>query len=180
MQTRAIADGSDYLLRGSKHFISSHKPPDFAIVFAATGEDETARGPRKRVTAFLLDVGTPGFEIRRGPTCTSHRGYHTYELSFDDCRLPAGQILGAEGKGLELANEWLHMGRVWVAAGCCGRAERLLELASGLGRDPQAVRPGDRQAFKAPASSWPTWRPSCAAADLLVMNGPPGRPSKAP
>lgn len=129
MQTRARPDGGDWVISGTKHFISCVRQPDFAIVFATTGVDQTAKGERKRVTAFLVDVGTRGFEIRRGPRPVSQRAYKNFVLSFDDCRVPASQILGAEGKGLALANKWLGMGRVWVGAGCCGKTERLLDLA---------------------------------------------------
>ena len=130
MQTRAVRDGEGWVINGSKHFISSPVLADFAILFAATGVDETPRGPRKRVTAFLVDRDTPGFQIERGPRCAAQRAYHTHQLSFDDCRVSNAQILGAEGEGLDLANKWLYMGRVWVAAGACGRAERLLGLAT--------------------------------------------------
>lgn len=130
MSTRAVADGDGYVINGNKHFISSPCLPDFAIVFAVTGTDETDRGTRKRITAFLVDGGTPGFEMRLGPLCASQRAYRTYELSFDDCRVHESQILGEEGMGLDLANTWLYMGRVWVGAQCCGKMERLLELAS--------------------------------------------------
>jgi acyl-CoA dehydrogenase len=104
--------------------------PDFAIVFAATGEDDTPKGPRKRITAFLVDVGAPGFDIREGTRCVSYRGYKTYQLSFDDVRLGPGQVLGEEGRGLELSGQWLGMGRIWVGATCCGKAERLMEMAT--------------------------------------------------
>lgn len=130
MKTNARKDGDDWILNGSKHFISGPCMPDFAIVFAATGEDETKRGKRKRVTAFLVDVGTPGFDCREGNKCVSYRGYKTYQLSFDDVRLGPGQILGEEGKGLELSGQWLGMGRIWVGACCCGKAERILEMAT--------------------------------------------------
>ena len=130
MKSNARRDGDDWLLNGSKHFISGPVMPDFAIVFAATGSDETPRGPRKRITAFLVDVGTEGFEIREGNRSVSYRGYKTFQLSFDDVRLGPGQILGEEGKGLELSDQWLGMGRVWVGASCCGKAERLLGLAT--------------------------------------------------
>lgn len=130
MKTRAVADGDDYVINGSKHFISSAGVPDFAILFCQTGVDETPRGERKRVTAFLIDSGHKGFDMRRGPRTTAQRAYHTYELNFDDCRVSSSQILGAEGQGLELADKWLSMGRIWVAAACCGKMERLLELAT--------------------------------------------------
>ena len=97
---------------------------------ADTGEDETPRGPRKRVTAFLVDCGEPGFEMTLGPQCTSQRAYRTYELAFDDCRVSKAQVLGQEGNGLELADKWLKMGRVYVGAQCCGKMERMLDLAA--------------------------------------------------
>jgi len=130
MTTRAVADGDDYVINGSKHFISTPVQPDFAIVFAITGVDETPRGERKRLSAFLIDRGHKGFDMQLGPICTSQRAYRTYELRFDDCRVNKSQMLGEEGKGLDIANKWLHMGRVWVAAQCCGKMERLLDLAS--------------------------------------------------
>lgn len=129
MSTRGVVDGDDFVLNGLKHFISTPVMPDFAILFAVTGEDETPRGPRKRITAFLVDRGEKGFDIRRGPICASQRAYPTYELSFDDCRVNKRQILGEEGRGLELSDQWLTMGRVWVGAESCGKAERLLDLA---------------------------------------------------
>ena len=130
MTTRAKADGDDFIINGSKHFISTPVIPDFTIVFAQTGVDETPRGPRKRVTAFLVDRDHDGFEIQLGPLCVAQRAYRTYQLSFSDCRVHKSQILGREGTGLELANKWLYMGRVWVGAQCCGKMERLLGLAS--------------------------------------------------
>ncbi len=130
MATKAVADGDDYVINGSKHFISTPVLPDFAILFAATGVDETRKGPRKRVTTFLVDRDHPGFDIQLGPLCAAQRAYRTYELRFNDCRVHKSQILGEEGNGLDLANKWLTMGRVWIGAQCCGKMERLLELSS--------------------------------------------------
>ena len=129
MKSNAVKDGDDWILNGSKHFISGPVMPDFAIVFAATGEDQTPRGPRKRVTAFLVDVGLKGFECREGNKCVSYRGYKNFQLSFDNVRLGPNQILGEEGRGLELSGKWLGMGRIWVGATCCGKAERIMNLA---------------------------------------------------
>ena len=129
MKSNAIKDGDDWILNGSKHFISGPIMPDFAIVFAATGEDQTPRGPRKRITAFLVDVGLEGFECREGNKCVSYRGYKNFQLSFDNVRLGPNQILGEEGRGLELSGKWLGMGRIWVGATCCGKAERIMNLA---------------------------------------------------
>jgi len=130
MKSNALRDGDDWILNGSKHFISGPCMPDFAIVFAATGVDETSRGPRKRITAFLVDVGMPGFECREGTKCVSYRGYKTFELHFENVRLGPEQVLGEEGRGLELSGQWLGMGRIWVGATCCGKAERILEMAT--------------------------------------------------
>ena len=68
--------------------------------------------------------------MRLGPLCTSQRAYRTYELSFNDCRVHKSQVLGQEGTGLDLANKWIRMGRVWVGAQCCGKMQRLLDLSS--------------------------------------------------
>ena len=132
--TRAERQGDDWVLNGIKHFISGVGIPDFAIVFAVTGPDESGQGtgtrPRKRITAFLVDRGTPGFEMRRGPRSVSYRTYNNYELSFTDCRIGADQVLGEEGAGFELANQWLSGTRILVAATCCGKAERALAMAA--------------------------------------------------
>ena len=130
MKSNARRDGNGWILNGSKHFISGPCLPDFAIVFAATGVDETPRGPRKRVTAFLVDVGLKGFSIQEGTRCVSYRGYKTFELGFDNVKLGPDQILGEEGRGLELSGQWLGMGRIWVGATCVGKAERLANLAT--------------------------------------------------
>ncbi|MFI7241727.1 acyl-CoA dehydrogenase family protein [Streptomyces qinglanensis] len=133
MRTRAVresdSDGSDtYVLNGTKHFISHADMADFALVFAATGTEETARGTKNLITAFLVDLDTPGVEVRRGSRCVSHRGYHQCELIFTDVRLPAGQRLGEEGRGFALMGEWLGASRLQVAATSIGRARRVLDL----------------------------------------------------
>jgi len=129
MKSNAVKDGNDWILNGSKHFISGPCLPDFAIVFAVTGEDDTPRGKRKRITAFLVDVGIEGFDIREGTKCISYKGYKNFQLSFNDVRLSEDKILGQEGNGLSLSGKWLGMGRIWVGATCCGKAERILDLA---------------------------------------------------
>ena len=128
MKTFARRDGADYVINGTKHFISHADIADFVIAFAATGEDETVRGRKKRITCFLVDRGTPGFEIRPGYNSVSHRGYHNNILVFDDCRVPAAQVLGEEGAGFDLANVWLAATRLTVAAMCVGRARRCFDL----------------------------------------------------
>jgi acyl-CoA dehydrogenase len=129
MQTRAVRDGDHYVVNGTKHFISHADTADFVILFAVTGVEQTERGPRKAISAFLVDLDSPGLEVHRGPGCVSHRGYHQCELSFADCRVPAGQLLGDEGEGFTLMGTWLGASRLSVAATSVGRAHRVLELA---------------------------------------------------
>jgi acyl-CoA dehydrogenase len=130
MACRAERDGGDYVITGTKHFISHADHADYAILFAATGQEETPRGPRKRITAFLVDMGTPGFEVRPGYTSVSHRGYLNSILNFDGCRVPASQVLGVEHGGFDLANEWLGSTRLQIAAVCLGRADRAIDIAT--------------------------------------------------
>jgi butyryl-CoA dehydrogenase len=129
MTASARQDGSDWVLNGTKHFISHADVAGFAIVFMASGEEETARGVKKRITAFFVDKGTPGFTVREGYRNVSHRGYSNSVLEFDNVRLPAGQVLGEPHKGFEVANAWLGATRLQVAATCLGRAERALAHA---------------------------------------------------
>jgi acyl-CoA dehydrogenase len=129
MRTSAVQDGDDWILNGEKHFISHADVADFAVVFAASGEEASDRGPRKTITAFLVDKGTPGFTVRPGYASVSHRGYHNCILTFEDCRVAATQVLGEAHKGFDVANSWLGATRLQVAATCLGRAERALDLA---------------------------------------------------
>jgi acyl-CoA dehydrogenase len=130
MSTRARRDGGDYVINGAKHFISFGMRADYVILFAVTGEKQTERGRRAEISAFLIDKGTAGFTWRKGPECASHRGYDHAELYFDDCRVSAQQMLGAPGKGFELASTWLSPARLSVAALAVGRARRVFELAA--------------------------------------------------
>lgn len=129
MKCAARRQGGDWLLNGQKHFISGAEHADFVIVFAATGEDATKDGPKKRLTAFLVDRGTPGFTIRDGYRSVSHRGYRNMILDFDDCRLPEAQVLGEVDGGFEVMNTWLYATRITVAAMCVGRARRVFDAA---------------------------------------------------
>ncbi len=130
MKTAAVADGDDFVINGVKHFISHADHSDYVILFAATAEETTPQGKRKKMTAFLVDRGTPGFEIRPGYRNVSHRGYTNSILEFNDCRVPKSAILGELHQGFEVANTWLGATRLQVAATCLGRAERALELAT--------------------------------------------------
>jgi acyl-CoA dehydrogenase len=130
MQTRAQRDGDHYVINGTKHFISYADVADFIVLFAASGVKETARGPKKLITSFLVDKGTPGLEVRLGSNSVSHRGFHHCELVFRDCHIGVGQILGEEHRGFDVANTWLGATRLTVATQCVGRAQRVLEMAT--------------------------------------------------
>lgn len=130
MTTRAVRDGDDYVIDGTKHFISHADVADFVILFAATGTEDTPRGPKSLITTFLVDMDTPGLTLRRGSACVSHRGYHQCELVFEGCRVPVSQRLGDEHRGFELMNEWLGASRLTVAATSVGRGQRVLDMTT--------------------------------------------------
>ncbi|MFD1052386.1 acyl-CoA dehydrogenase family protein, partial [Kibdelosporangium lantanae] len=112
MRTSAVRRGDDYVVTGTKHFISHADLADFVILFARTGE---------RISCLLVDIPSRGLEVRKGPPCVSHRGYHQCELVFTDCHVPAGNLLGEEGRGFDLMGEWLGASRLTVAAASVGR-----------------------------------------------------------
>jgi acyl-CoA dehydrogenase len=129
MKCSARKDGTDFIINGTKHFISHADVADFVILFAASGEEDTPRGRKKLITGFLIDKGHPGFTVREGYRNVSHRGYNNCILEFNDCRVPAGAVLGEIHKGFDVANQWLGATRLQVAATCIGRAERALAHA---------------------------------------------------
>ncbi|MBY6120943.1 acyl-CoA dehydrogenase family protein [Mameliella alba] len=129
MKCTAQRQGGDWVVNGTKHFISGADHADFFIVFIATGVDETPKGPKKRITCFLVDRGHPGFEVRDGYRSVSHRGYKNCILEFTDCRLPEGQVLGEVDGGFEVMNTWLYATRLTVAAFSVGRARRCFDMA---------------------------------------------------
>jgi alkylation response protein AidB-like acyl-CoA dehydrogenase len=135
MKATAREQGGDFIINGTKHFISHADHSDFVILFAASGEEEGARGRKKLITAFLVDMGTPGFTVRRGYQNVSHRGYTNSILEFNDCRVPKSAVLGEVHQGFEVANTWLGATRLQVAANCLGRAERALTLATQWAAD---------------------------------------------
>ena len=130
MKCRAERDGEYFVINGSKHFISHADMADYVILFVASGVEETSRGAKKKITSFLVDMGTPGFSVETGYNSVSHRGYHNFILNFDNCRVHESQVLGEIDHGFDVANEWLGATRLSVAAMCLGRAERALQIAT--------------------------------------------------
>lgn len=129
MKATARRQGDDWIINGTKHFISHADIADFTIVYVATGEEETPRGKKKLITSFFVDKGTPGFTVREGYSNVSHRGYTNSILEFDDCRVPQRNMLGELHHGFDVANEWLGATRLQVAATCLGRSERAFQHA---------------------------------------------------
>ncbi len=164
MRTRAVrdgGDGSDWVITGTKHFISHADAADFVILFAATGEQE--------LTAFLVDVDAPGLAVLPGYRSVSHRGYGNAVLVFDGCRVPGGAVLGEVGRGFDVANTWLGTTRLQVAASCLGRARRALDLAvrhaatrrqfgKTIGRNQGVAFKLADMATALESATWLTWR----------------------
>jgi alkylation response protein AidB-like acyl-CoA dehydrogenase len=122
LTTRAVRDGDDYVINGSKMFITNGTWADVCLVFARTG----GPGP-KGVSAFLVPTDAPGFRRIEIKGKLGLRGQATAELAFDDVRVPASAMLGAEGEGFKIAMYSLDKGRVSVAAGCTGIIQACLE-----------------------------------------------------
>ena len=129
MKCTAVKDGKDWVINGTKHFISHADLADYTILFAATAEEQTSKGPKKKITGFLVDFDTPGCEKVAGYNCVSNSGYHNLIINFDNCRVPESKILGELHGGFDVANEWLGSTRLQVAAVCVGRARRALNLS---------------------------------------------------
>ena len=129
MQCKAELQGDEWIINGTKHFISQAQVSDFCVLFAATGEEQTSKGIKKRISAFLVDFSDSGVEVLPGYRNVSHRGYYNNTLQFNDVRIPNWRILGEEGDGFKVVNEWLGPTRLTVAATCVARAERAFDIA---------------------------------------------------
>jgi len=131
MQTRAVQDGDDFILNGTKRFISGAGYSQFAQVMALTDPEKRARGG---ITSFLVDLDTPGVSLaRRQPTMM---GDSPWEIVFDDVRVPVANVLGEVGAGFSLAQEWLTDGRVRChGSQSVGMAQRALDMMMGYAQD---------------------------------------------
>jgi len=127
-QTKAVLDGDEYVLNGSKIFITNGKEADIYIIFAITSVVTDAKGrSKKNISAFIVEKGTPGFTFGTKEKKMGIRGSSTYELIFTDCRIPKENMLGKEGKGFGIAMHTLDGGRIGIAAQALGIAEGALE-----------------------------------------------------
>ena len=127
-QTKAVLDGDEWVLNGSKIFITNGKEADIYVIFAVTSVVTDAKGrSKKMISAFIVEKGTPGFTFGTKEKKMGIRGSSTYELIFTDCRIPKENLLGQEGKGFGIAMHTLDGGRIGIAAQALGLAEGALE-----------------------------------------------------
>ena len=128
-QTKAVLDGDEWVLNGSKCFITNGKEADVYIVIAVTGKVEKRGRTMKEISAFIVEKGTPGFTFGVKEKKMGIRGSSTYELIFTDCRIPKENLLGKQGKGFNIAMHTLDGGRIGIAAQALGIAEGALDRA---------------------------------------------------
>ena len=140
IQTKAVRDGDDWIINGSKIFISGADRADYGLVFARTDPDKGRNG----VTCFIVETSWPGFHVRRVVHTLRSANYAT-ELQFEDLRVPHANVLGEVNKGFAIANDRLTRQRIPYAAGCIGVAVKANELALEYA--------GQRETFGAPLSS---------------------------
>jgi len=145
MRTTAVRDGDSYLINGVKRFITGADEADFAQVMAATDREKGSRGG---ISCFLVDMDTPGIRLT-----TQYRTFTEeapWEIVFEDVVVPANHLVGEEGGGFRLAQQWLGVGRVKQAARALGVTERCLEMGAAYAK--QRITFGqplaDRQAIQ--------------------------------
>ena len=126
-QTKAVLDGDEWVLNGSKCFITNGKEADVYVIFAVTGVVEKRGRKMKEISAFIVEKGTPGFTFGTKEKKMGIRGSSTYELIFQDCRIPKENLLGQQGKGFNIAMHTLDGGRIGIASQALGIAEGALE-----------------------------------------------------
>ena len=128
-QTKAVLDGDEWVLNGSKIFITNGKEADVYVIFAITGTVEKKGRISKEISAFIVEKGTPGFSFGTKEKKMGIRGSSTYELIFTDCRIPKENMLGQQGKGFNIAMHTLDGGRIGIAAQALGIGEGALDRA---------------------------------------------------
>lgn len=126
LKTRAVRDGDDYVLDGSKVFITNGGEADVYIVFASTDPEAGTYG----ISAFIVEKDTPGFIIGKDEKKMGLHGSRTVQLTFENMRIPAENLLGEEGQGFKIAMANLDVGRIGIAAQSLGIAEAALEAAT--------------------------------------------------
>ena len=141
--TRAVRDGDEWVLNGTKIFISAADSSDWGVVFARTSSEKS----RHSVSCFIVKADTPGLIMRPIPVI---RSWYPCELSFEDCRIPAENLIGEKDRGFDLAQKWLIHGRVPYAAATLGIASAALRIAidHAKNREVFGSRLADKQAIQ--------------------------------
>ena len=134
MRTTARRDGDAWVLNGTKNFITNGASADLALVFAQTDANARKRG----IAAFLVERGTPGFSVGKLEHKLGIRGSDTAQLLFQDCRVPAANLLGEAGAGFKIALSTLDGGRISIAAQAVGIARACLEDALAYAKEREA------------------------------------------
>jgi alkylation response protein AidB-like acyl-CoA dehydrogenase len=144
MTTRAVRDGDDWIINGRKIWVSNVPKADFIILMARTGEGKRQEG----ITAFIVEKGTPGFVVEREIRMIGGRS--TYELVFEDCRVPHANVLGELGRGYAPMQLRLNVRRMQMGARCVGMVRRAIEIMAdhAQNRVTWGVRLADRQAIQ--------------------------------
>ena len=131
IRTRAVLDGDEYVINGTKQFITSAPFAHLFVIFAVTDPSKRHRG----ISAFLVEKGTPGFSVGREENKMGIRAASTSGLVFEDCRVPVANRLGEEGEGFKVAMASLDAGRVGVAAQAVGIAQGAYEAALAYAKE---------------------------------------------
>jgi alkylation response protein AidB-like acyl-CoA dehydrogenase len=131
IRTKAEQKNGTFIISGTKHFITHGAEADFALVFAVTDPEKRARGG---ITAFLVDKGTPGFEVARIQK-TASTVDRPAELVFDNVEVPAENVLGEVGYGFATAMGWINEGRIHIAASALGIAQHLVDKMLDYGKN---------------------------------------------
>jgi len=130
MRTTARRDGADYVLNGSKLYITNGPVADVLLVYAKTDRDKGAQG----ISAFIVEKDTPGFRVAQKLVKMGFRGSQTAELVFEDCRVPAQNLVGEENRGVRVVMSGLDLERSMISPICLGIAERALSLSLDYAR----------------------------------------------
>lgn len=146
IKTRAVKDGNEWVLNGTKIFITDAHRADYAFVFAVT---EPGKGAKGGISCFLVDFDAPGFRLGNRIRCMGD-DRDPYELIFEDCRVPEENLLGPLGGAFALGDDQLTHGRVILASVCLGLAERSIEFATEWAKQRKAFGKliGDFQAIQ--------------------------------
>ncbi|MBX3453277.1 acyl-CoA dehydrogenase family protein [Ferrovibrio sp.] len=130
MRTTARRDGDHYLLNGGKIYITNGPVADVLLVYAKTSPELSAKG----ISAFIVEKDFPGFRVAQKLVKMGFRGSQTAELVFDDCRVPAANLVGGENRGVSVVMSGLDLERAMISPICLGICERALELSIDYAR----------------------------------------------